>query len=155
MTSLVLGLGNSLVGADGFGAAVLERLRHEASLSAGVDLIDAGTDLLAHLDRFDGRDHVVLVDAVLHDGPPSVDTFDEPVFTAWDDRSVGAHAISPVAAVKVFRRLRRADGPPRITLIAYCVGEREFHAPPSPDIVRAGAAAVLATLGGLGASGST
>jgi hypothetical protein len=90
------------------------------------------------------------VDAVLREGAPRVEIFDEPTLSSWDDRSTGAHAVSPVAAVKLFRRLRAAGVPaftsPRITLVAYCVGERDFSHPPSPAGVHAGAEAVRTVL---------
>jgi hypothetical protein len=66
MKWLVLGLGNPLAGADGFGPAVIARLRR-AAWPDGADFVDAHTDLLAHLHRFEHFDRVVLVDTVLDD----------------------------------------------------------------------------------------
>ncbi len=47
---LVLGLGNPLLGEDGFGSAVIELLRRRPDRPAAVDLVDAHTDLLAQLE---------------------------------------------------------------------------------------------------------
>jgi len=71
---LVLGLGNRLVGEDGFGSAVIEMLRRRPDLPANVDLVDAHTDLLAHLETIASYDEVVLVDVVVGaSGTPTPD----------------------------------------------------------------------------------
>ena len=62
---LVLGLGNRLVGEDGFGSAVIEMLRGRPDLPAAVDLVDAHTDLLAQVEMLGAYDEVVLVDVVI------------------------------------------------------------------------------------------
>jgi hydrogenase maturation protease len=148
---LVLGLGNPLADADGFGPAVIDALRASPDLPAGVELIDVHTDLLNYLDRLVGRDRVVLVDAMLSASASDVAVFDEGVFATWDDRSTGAHAMSALAAVKLFRRLYQPPGAPpfehpRITLVAYQVHERDFSRPLPPEVVQAGAEAVRAAL---------
>jgi Ni,Fe-hydrogenase maturation factor len=71
---LVLGLGNRLVGEDGFGSAVIEMLRGRPDLPAAVDLVDAHTDLLAQVETLASYDEVVLVDVVVGGpGPPKPD----------------------------------------------------------------------------------
>lgn len=147
--SLVLGLGNPLSGADAFGPAVLERLRGEPDLPRGVTLEDAHTDLLAHVDRFDAFDEIVLVDAVVGADGPRIAVVAEETFTSWDDRSASAHQLSAVAAVKLFRALRpgAALAHPVITLIAHLVREEDFSRPPGAADVTAGAAAVRHLLG--------
>jgi Ni,Fe-hydrogenase maturation factor len=76
---LVLGLGNRLVGDDGFGSAVIEMLRARPGLPANVELVDAHTDVLAHVETLGSYDDVVLVDVVIdgsgspkstHEGDP-------------------------------------------------------------------------------------
>jgi Ni,Fe-hydrogenase maturation factor len=52
---LVVSLGNPLLGADGLGAAVLDRLRASPGLAGAADLVDAGTDLVAHLETLAAR----------------------------------------------------------------------------------------------------
>jgi hydrogenase maturation protease len=148
---LVLGLGNPLADADGFGPAVIDALRASPDLPAGLELIDAHTDLLNHIDRFVGRDHVLLVDAVLSATNSGVAVFEEETFSAWDDHSADAHAISALTAVKLFRRLYQPAGAPpsdrpRITLVAYLVHERDFSKPLTPEVIQAGAEAVRAAL---------
>jgi hydrogenase maturation protease len=148
---LVLGLGNPLADADGFGPAVIDALRRSPDLPPGVELIDVHTDLLNHLDRLLGRDHVVLVDAMLSSSAAAVGVFDEETFSGWTARSTGVHGISALDAVRLFRRLYQPPGAPpfdrpRITLVAYQVHERDFSRPLPPDVIRAGAEAVRSVL---------
>ena len=117
LTWLVVALGNPQQGADGFGPAVADRLRRTRGLPDGVDLVDAHTDLLAHLERFAQYDRVVLVDAVLGGERGQVAVVDEETFAPWDERSPGSHSVSPLVAVKLFRQLHPASRT-RILLVA-------------------------------------
>jgi hydrogenase maturation protease len=137
MKWLVLGLGNPLAGADAFGPAVVARLQRAGDLD-GVELVDTHTDLLAQLHRFAEADEVVLVDAVL-DNRDGVALVDEEEFSGWDDTSRGAHQISPLAAVKLFRRLH-PEATARIRLIAHFVREEDFGREPREAAVRAAVA---------------
>jgi hydrogenase maturation protease len=67
---LVLGLGNVLCGDDGLGVAAVARLAARFEIDPDVQLADGGTLGLSLLGLFDGVDDVLLVDAVLADGPP-------------------------------------------------------------------------------------
>ncbi len=144
--SLVLGLGNPLAGADGFGPAVIERLRASGDLPAGVELVDAHTDLLGCIDRFPGCDHVVLVDAVIASTDRGIGVFTEETFSSWNDRSTDVHGLSALTAVRLFRQLHAGRAArftnPRITLVAHLVNEADFSRAPQPDAVRAGAETV-------------
>jgi len=60
---LVLGLGNVLLKDEGVGVRVVEALR-ALPLPPGIDLCDGGTASLALLDVLDGRQKIVVVDAV-------------------------------------------------------------------------------------------
>lgn len=141
---LVLGLGNRLPGADGFGPAVIDALKAGGDLP-GVELLDVDTDLLGHLHRFAGRDEVILLDAVLDDDASGVAIIDEATFSTWETRSTGAHGMSAVMAVRLFRTLQ-SDGP-RITLVAYRVSEAEFLRPLDDSQIREGAEAVRRLFG--------
>lgn len=136
---LVLGLGNPLLGEDGFGSAVIELLRQRPDLSAAVDLVDAHTDLLAQVETLGSYDEVVLVDVVIGAGHPGdVEVVDEETFMRWPETSPSCHQISPLLAVKLFRTLQ-PQAATRITLVA-------LHA----DAVRAapGVAASVVAAGG-------
>jgi hydrogenase maturation protease len=146
---LVLGLGNRLAGADAFGPAVIERLRAARAADDDVELVDAHTDLLAYLHRFPAHDEVVLIDAVLDDRG-GVACIDEDTFAGWDGRMSGAHAMSPVAVVKLFWQLH-PEAATRFTLVAHFVQEATFGHAPDTGAVNA-AVTVVQTLvdGGAG-----
>lgn len=66
----VVGLGNVLLGDDGFGPFVVELLRAGWDFPAGVELIDAGTPGLGLVTHLDDREVLLLVDAVGATGRP-------------------------------------------------------------------------------------
>lgn len=62
--TLVLGLGNPIMGDDGFGLAVLERLVADWTLPAGVEALDGGTWGMKLLPQIERADRLLLLDAV-------------------------------------------------------------------------------------------
>lgn len=64
MKILVLGLGNILLSDEGVGVYVVEDLKSRYSFSPDIDIIDGGTKGLDLLPLFEGRDKVLIVDAV-------------------------------------------------------------------------------------------
>ena len=144
-TWLVLALGNPQQGADGFGPAVADRLRRAGGPPDGVEIVDAHTDLLAHLDRFAQYDRVVLVDAVLGGARGEVTVVDEETLATWDERSPGSHSVSPLVAVKLFRQLYPASRT-RIVLVALWVDELRFGDGLPDEAVEAGARAVTSLI---------
>jgi hydrogenase maturation protease len=67
---LVVGLGNPLAGDDGIGYRMAEALSQDLTLPDGVEVECGGTDLLRLEDRMANRAHVIVLDALLDDGPP-------------------------------------------------------------------------------------
>ena len=67
--TVVMGLGNPLMGDDGVGLAALERLRDGWRLE-GVELVDGATWGLALLPVIEDADRLVLVDAIAAHGDP-------------------------------------------------------------------------------------
>lgn len=153
-SALVLGLGNRLSGADAFGPAVVESLRGAADLPRSVRLVDAHTDLLAYIDQFGQYDRVILVDAVISKTGGGVTIYDEKTFLGWDDSSPGAHELSPLMAVKLFRQLGQSPGP-AITLVAHVIHDDDFPRPPTDSEVSAGVTAVRRVLIAGGPSSNT
>jgi len=66
----VIGLGNVLLGDDGFGPYVVELLRAGWEFPDCVELIDAGTPGLGLVTYLCDRDAVILIDAIVATGPP-------------------------------------------------------------------------------------
>ena len=62
--TLVLGLGNPLMGDDGAGVAALERLRDAWEIPAGVELVDGGTWGMNLLPLIEASSHLILIDAI-------------------------------------------------------------------------------------------
>jgi hydrogenase maturation protease len=66
---LVLGIGNPLLGDDGFGVEVARRLK-EAGELAGVEIVDGGSQGLYLLPYLQGRSHIIVADAIAFGGAP-------------------------------------------------------------------------------------
>jgi hydrogenase maturation protease len=69
MNAIVLGIGNPLLGDDGFGVEVARRLR-EAEKWNDVEIIDGGSQGLYLLPYLQGRTHIIVADAVDFGGEP-------------------------------------------------------------------------------------
>ena len=67
---LVAGIGNLLLGDDGFGPQAIARLQSEYELGSEVELLDLGTPALDFIDYLVGRKVVVLLDALASGGEP-------------------------------------------------------------------------------------
>jgi hydrogenase maturation protease len=126
--TLIVGLGNSLSGDDGFGAQVIELLRRNGTESLpAVSLADAHTDLLNHLESFAEYDLVVLIDAVLDPErklgqPGRIAVQDEASFESWQATSTSIHQMSPLLSVRLFRTLH-PEATTQIILIALFVDQ--------------------------------
>lgn len=70
MKTLVLGIGNVLLQDEGVGIHALGELRRRFSVDAGVDLLDGGTAGVELLRYLDGKDRVLIIDAVAAGHPP-------------------------------------------------------------------------------------
>jgi hydrogenase maturation protease len=125
--TLILGLGNPLSGDDGFGAKVLDTLRHPETLDTHrevldthrcldqasapeASLVDVHTDLLNHIEDFATSDSVLLIDAILDPDNKigksgQVVVLRESEFLSWCETSPSAHQMSPLMAIKLFRQL--------------------------------------------------
>ena len=80
-TVCVVGLGNVLMGDDGFGPLAVEKLRCEYECGTNIEILDLGTPGLDLAPYLYGKDLVVIVDAVTADGKPgTVRTYRESNF---------------------------------------------------------------------------
>ncbi len=68
--TVVLGVGNPLMGDDGLGLAALESLRHGWRLPPTVELVDGGTWGLTLLPAIEAADRLLLIDAIDTGGAP-------------------------------------------------------------------------------------
>ena len=97
---LVLGLGNALMGDDGVGAAVVDRLRDRVPISASARIV-AAEDVLALLRIWNGERHVWFVDAVDSGAEPgTIHCFQhEEIFELVGDH-FSAHGLSLVQCLR-------------------------------------------------------
>jgi hydrogenase maturation protease len=68
-STLILGIGNILIGDEGFGVHVVRRLK-ELELPNGVRVEEGGVGGLNLLGYLDGIERLVIVDAMILDSPP-------------------------------------------------------------------------------------
>lgn len=69
-TTLVLGLGNTIMSDDGIGPALIGRLEASGRVPVGVELLDGGTLGLDLLPQLEGVQRLILLDAVETGQPP-------------------------------------------------------------------------------------
>jgi len=67
---LVLGLGNILLSDEGAGVKAVEELQNRYDCSGAVEFVDGGTIGLELLPYFEGRSHILIIDAVKTDRKP-------------------------------------------------------------------------------------
>lgn len=127
---LVVGLGNPLMGDDGVGCAVAERLAGDPRLPDGVEVICGGSDLLRYTGEMEGRSRVVVIDAIQDDaGPGGVTVFDESL-SGLDDRQSHAHQLSAVQAIHLLRTVT----PARYTLVGVSIASAAMETGLSPIV---------------------
>ena len=122
---LVIGVGNELRGDDAAGIAVARRLAPRAR-SEGIDVEEEQDDPTALIERWRGRDGVVVIDAVAGPGAGSVKRFDatrRPLPGRWRGSS-STHAVGLEEAVE----LARALGSLPAEVIVYTVAGHRFEA---------------------------
>jgi len=129
--TLIIGLGNPLMGKDAFGSRVIEHLLQENPASLRhVDLADAHTDLLSRIGAFPAYECVVLIDAILDPDEKlgragCVVLLGEEALSLWPETSPSVHQLSPLLAVKLFRQLH-PEATTRILLVGLCVSRIEL-----------------------------
>ena len=68
--ALVLGIGNLLIGDEGVGCRAVEELARRFDLPPTVECVDGGTAGFELLPMLDGKDHVILIDALRDEREP-------------------------------------------------------------------------------------
>ena len=70
MKALVLGIGNLLIGDEGVGCLTVEELSRRYTLPPSVECVDGGTAGFELLSMIDGKDQVILIEALRNDMAP-------------------------------------------------------------------------------------
>lgn len=139
LKTVVLGLGNILLGDEGVGVHVVEELRRSGGLP-GVELVDGGTAGFSLLPFFDGAGLVVVVDAAADGAPPGTVTLTRPAFDAAFPPVLTPH---DVGLKNILDALVLGDERPEIVLLTISVTEADRASlelsPPVADAVHAAA----------------
>jgi hydrogenase maturation protease len=90
--TLILGIGNVLMGDEGIGPAVIQALEHRP-LPPGVTCLDGGTGSFALLGPMQEADRIVMVDACNDGNAPGTTTRLEPRFSSDYPSTLTAHDI--------------------------------------------------------------
>jgi len=115
--TLVLGIGNTLMGDEGVGVAVVERLQELAAIE-GVECLDGGTGSFTLLGPMRDARRVILIDATSDGSPPGTVRRLEPRFSRDYPRSLTAHDIGLKDLLDAFHLL---GDPPPVTLFAVSI----------------------------------
>jgi hydrogenase maturation protease len=99
--TLVLGLGNVLMGDEGVGVHVLRALE-KYTLPDGVECLDGGTGGFILLEPLEGADRIVLVDAAADGNPVGTVTRTTPRFSRDYPPTLTAHDIGVKDLLDVF-----------------------------------------------------
>jgi hydrogenase maturation protease len=89
---LILGIGNYLMGDEGVGVHVANRLINEV-LPGNVDVVDGGTGGFHLLGYFEGYETIILIDATLDDNPNGTIRLIKPRFAQDFPKAMSTHDI--------------------------------------------------------------
>jgi hydrogenase maturation protease len=149
LRTLVLGLGNPLLGDDAVGLEVAARVRERLQGAPGVDVEEEAAGGLRLMERMTGYDRVVLVDAAVTGGAPGTVRLLTP-----DDlptrRTAAAHGIDLVRALALGHELG-SPMPSEVRIVAIeAETVLEFRQGLTPAVAAAVEPAVAAVLEALG-----
>lgn len=120
--TLIVGVGNPLLGDEGTGCHVIERLS-QMSMPAGVSILDCGCDLL-NLASYIGRPRrIIVIDAVRAGGKPGqiyrfdFDELDEIRTLGTGNESSSVHQLRIVDALRLLKQTYRSLTCCEITVI--------------------------------------
>ena len=131
---LVIGLGNPLMGDEGIGWHIAQRLSAHPNLPTHVEAICGGTDLLRCADQIMGRRHVILVDALLGDGQPGEVVIASDCLGDFESHQGHAHCLSAVEAIRLLRAVTPGLDAVRFTLIGIGIGSAALRSELAPSL---------------------
>jgi hydrogenase maturation protease len=90
---LILGIGNYLMGDEGIGVQIANRLLEDDSLPDEVDVLDGGTGGFHLLEYFEQYPNVILIDATLDGNAPGTIRLIKPKFAKDFPQAMSTHDI--------------------------------------------------------------
>jgi hydrogenase maturation protease len=119
--TVVLGLGNILLGDEGVGVRVVEELQRSGGLP-GVEIVDGGTAGYSLLPFFDGAGLVIIVDATVDGHPPGTLTVSRPAFSVDHPPALTPHDFG---LKNILDALALGEAHPTIVLLTVSVAEAD------------------------------
>lgn len=116
--TLVLGIGNTLMGDEGVGVEVVRELERRGTLPEGVETLDGGTGSFLLLEPMQSAGHVILIDATIDGAPPGTVRRLEPRFSKDYPKTLTAHDIGLKDLIDAFYLMGET---PRVTLYAVSI----------------------------------
>ena len=116
--TLVLGIGNLLMGDEGIGVHAIRRLESSAPLPEGVDVVDGGTGGFHLLSYFEEYGSIIMIDATMDGRPPGTIRTLKPRFASDYPKTLTAHDIGLKDLVETAAILQHS---PDITLITVSI----------------------------------
>lgn len=110
--TLVLGIGNYLMGDEGIGVHVANRLEQTNLLPEGVTVLDGGTGGFHLLEYFELYDHIILIDATLDNNTPGTIRKIKPKFATDFPPAMSTHDIGLkdlVSALQILGKMPEID----------------------------------------------
>jgi hydrogenase maturation protease len=126
----VIGLGNPLMGDDGVGCRVAERLADDPRVPEDAEVICGGTDLFRYARQMEGRRRVVILDAIQDDAEPGSVAVLPEAGSGLDARQQHAHHLSAVQAI----RLLEMTTPSRFLLLGISISSAGMDTGLSPAL---------------------
>lgn len=118
-STLILGVGNLLMGDEGVGIHAI-RLLENQQLPATVRLLDGGTGGFHLLSLFQEHDPIIMIDATMDGGNPGKVTLIQPRFASDFPRTLSAHDIG---LRDLLESATLIGALPTLYLITVCIGE--------------------------------
>lgn len=133
MSTLLLGIGNILLGDEGIGVRAVEAFARRYAIPDGVEVVDGGTTGMGLLDLIARRERVIIVDAVKMDAAPGtiVRLAGEQVPPGLRQR-ISPHALGIGDVLAVLTVIDEAPG--ELTVIGIEPADLDFGVGLSPDI---------------------
>jgi len=145
--TLVLGLGNVIMGDEGVGVHVVRALEQHA-LPPGVECLDGGTGGFILLEPLQNADRIILIDATADENPPGTVTRTTPRFSKDYPPTLTAHDIGVKDLLDAFYM---QGGTRDVTLFAISIDPRQpISMDLSAECARAAEVAVYEILAELG-----
>jgi hydrogenase maturation protease len=133
--TLVLGIGNILLGDEGFGVRVIEAMQ-EIGPPPGVELYDGATAGIDLIEVMSGRRKVIVIDVIAADGDPGtvlrLKPDDLPQASGY---GASVHDVGIVEALELIRRL--GNPPQEVVLVTAIPKQIAFGLELSPELTAA------------------